>query len=78
MIFNSPYNMSSAGSPVLTCSIARELTLDAAHSARSSRGTTKSMPAGQIIKLLDSRNEREVLEGLRKVISVCLPAPAAR
>ncbi|KUJ16346.1 ARM repeat-containing protein [Mollisia scopiformis] len=58
---------------------ARELTLDAAQSARSSRSTPKALPAAQIKKLLDSRNDREVLEGLRKVISMmyrsqpCLP-----
>ncbi|PVH83565.1 ARM repeat-containing protein [Cadophora sp. DSE1049] len=49
---------------------ARELTLDAAQSARSSRSAVKTLPAAQIKKLLDSRNEREVLEGLRKVISM--------
>lgn len=50
---------------------ARELTLDAAQSARNSRSTTtKTLPASQIKKLLDSRNDREVLDGLRKVISV--------
>lgn len=58
---------------------ARELTLDAAAQARSSRTTTKTLPAAQIKKLLDSRNDRDVLEGLRKVISMmyrsqpCLP-----
>ncbi|KAH9218095.1 adaptin N terminal region-domain-containing protein [Leptodontidium sp. 2 PMI_412] len=49
---------------------ARELTLDAAQSARSSRSAVKTLPAAQIKKLLDSRNEREVLDGLRKVISM--------
>ncbi|KAH8678974.1 adaptin N terminal region-domain-containing protein [Tricladium varicosporioides] len=49
---------------------ARELTLDAAQGARSSRGATKTLPAAQIKKLLDSRNDREVLDGLRKVISM--------
>ena len=55
---------------MLTSPIARELTLDAAQSARGARTSNKSLPAAQITKLLDSRNEREVLEGLRKVISV--------
>lgn len=56
-------------------SAARELTLDAANAARSSRGNVnaKSLPPAQIKKLLDSRHEREVLEGLRKVIFVGLP-----
>ncbi|KAF7869740.1 hypothetical protein EAF04_004524 [Stromatinia cepivora] len=51
---------------------ARELTLDAAQSARSSRGAgaLKTLPPQQIKKLLDSRHDREVLEGLRKVISM--------
>ena len=31
----------------------------------------KTLPAAQIKKLLDSRSDREVLDGLRKVISVC-------
>ncbi|RDW69482.1 ARM repeat-containing protein [Coleophoma cylindrospora] len=65
--------------------VARELTLDAAQSARSSRpgasssAATKNLPTAQIKKLLDSRNDREVLDGLRKVISMmyrsqpCLP-----
>ncbi|OOQ89273.1 AP-3 adaptor complex subunit beta [Penicillium brasilianum] len=54
---------------------ARELTLEAAQSAASNRGTsidynsrTYSVP--HIKKLLDSRNEREVLDGMRKVISL--------
>lgn len=60
---------------VLTKSIARELTLEAAQSASSgrsftSRSTTRDLPFAQIKKLLDSRNDREILEGLRKVISV--------
>ncbi|EMR62204.1 putative ap-3 adaptor complex subunit beta protein [Eutypa lata UCREL1] len=50
---------------------ARELTLDAAHAARSSRSTTtRSLPTAQLKKLLDSRNDREVLDGLRRVISM--------
>ncbi|RDL30734.1 ARM repeat-containing protein [Venustampulla echinocandica] len=58
----------------LICAAARELTLDAAQSARSSRGSgsTKTIPAAKIKILLDSRNDRDVLEGLRKVISPCL------
>lgn len=53
--------------------IARELTLDAAQSARSasSRITAKTLPVAHIKKLLDSRNDREVLDGLRRVIGVC-------
>ncbi|KAF7538724.1 hypothetical protein G7054_g2684 [Neopestalotiopsis clavispora] len=49
---------------------ARELTLDAAQAARSTRVTTKSLPTAQLKKLVDSRNEREVLDGLRRVISM--------
>ncbi|KAI1488373.1 adaptin N terminal region-domain-containing protein [Biscogniauxia mediterranea] len=49
---------------------ARELTLDAAQAARSSRTTTRSLPTAQLKKLLDSRNDREVLDGLRRVISM--------
>lgn len=51
---------------------ARELTLDAAGSARTvnSRPSIRDSPFAQTKKLLDSRNDREILEGLRKVISV--------
>jgi AP-3 complex subunit beta len=49
---------------------AQELTLDAASAARSSRSAPRNLDRNQVKKLLDSRNEREVLEGLRKVISM--------
>jgi AP-3 complex subunit beta len=54
---------------------ARDLTIEAAqsvHAGRSSRSTTASrtLPFSQVQKLLDSRNDREILEGLRKVVSV--------
>ncbi|KAK4188320.1 AP-3 adaptor complex subunit beta [Podospora australis] len=49
---------------------ARELTLDAASAARSSRSSSKPLDRTQVKKLLDSRNEREVLDGLRRVISM--------
>src|ERR1700726_911311 len=55
----------------LTSHVARDLTLDAAQAARSSRTSTRSLPPAQIKKLLDSRNDRDILDGLRKVISVC-------
>lgn len=62
-------------SPQLMGSSARELTLEAAQSAGSARSfstrvTTRDLPFAQIKKLLDSRNDKEVLEGLRRVISV--------
>ncbi|KAL1872799.1 hypothetical protein VTK73DRAFT_1270 [Phialemonium thermophilum] len=49
---------------------ARELTLDAASAARNSRGPPKPLDRSQVKRLLDSRNEREVLDGLRRVISM--------
>ncbi|EAA33040.3 ARM repeat-containing protein [Neurospora crassa] len=49
---------------------ARELTLDAASAARSARSSSKPLDRVQVKKLLDSRNEREVLDGLRRVISM--------
>ncbi|KAK4134571.1 ARM repeat-containing protein, partial [Trichocladium antarcticum] len=49
---------------------ARELTLDAASAARSSRSSSKPLDRTQVKKLLDSRNEREVLDGLRRVTSM--------
>lgn len=54
---------------------ARELTIEAARDASNARrGTTRELPSGQLKKLLDSRSEREVLEGLRRVVTVW-PAP---
>ncbi|KAK3307281.1 AP-3 complex subunit beta-like protein [Chaetomium strumarium] len=49
---------------------ARELTLDAASAARSSRSSSRPLDRTQVKKLLDSRNEREVLDGLRRVTSM--------
>ena len=59
----------------LTLISARQLTLEAAQSVGSARTINnrpniRDIPIVQIKKLLDSRNEREVLDGLRKVISV--------
>ncbi|OJD26898.1 hypothetical protein ACJ73_01709 [Blastomyces percursus] len=66
-------------------STARELTIEAAQSASSSRGAFKSNSPyrhtsfSQIKKLLDSRSDRDILDGLRKVIALmyrgepCLP-----
>ncbi|KAL8900389.1 MAG: hypothetical protein Q9207_005718 [Kuettlingeria erythrocarpa] len=62
---------------------ARDLTLEAAQSAGAARSLnprpSRDLPFLQVKKLLDSRNDRETLEGLRKVISMmyrsnpCLP-----
>ncbi|KAK2882648.1 hypothetical protein FQN49_000122 [Arthroderma sp. PD_2] len=63
---------------------ARELTLEAAQSASSVRSlrpsyAPRTASTSQIKKLLDSRNDRDILDGLRKVISLmyraepCLP-----
>ncbi|KAG5922727.1 hypothetical protein E4U53_003670 [Claviceps sorghi] len=49
---------------------ARELTLDAAQATRTVRSAARPLDRNQIRKLLDSRNERDVLEGLRRVISM--------
>ncbi|KAI0413763.1 ARM repeat-containing protein [Xylaria grammica] len=49
---------------------ARELTLDAAQAARNTRVTSRSLPTAQLKKLLDSRNDREILDGLRRVIAM--------
>ena len=59
----------------LILTLARELTLEAASSAGSartvnSRPSVRDLPFSQTKNLLDSRNDREILEGLRKVISV--------
>ncbi|KAK0643302.1 adaptin N terminal region-domain-containing protein [Cercophora newfieldiana] len=47
---------------------ARELTLDAASAARGARTPTKPLDRAQVKKLLDSRSDRDVLDGLRRVI----------
>ncbi|PSK59406.1 hypothetical protein B9Z65_3730 [Elsinoe australis] len=49
---------------------ARELTLEASRDASSARRPLRPLPPAQIQKLLDSRSERDVLEGLRRVIAM--------
>ena len=52
---------------------ARDLTVEAAQLAgsKSSKSTSsRSIPFVKLKALLDSRSDREILEGLRKVISV--------
>lgn len=52
-------------------STARDLTLEAARDASNARkSSTRMLPSGQLKKLLDSRSERDVLEGLRRVVTV--------
>ena len=51
-------------------STARDLTIEAARDASYARKTTRPLPSAQLKKLLDSRSEREVLEGLRRVVTV--------
>ena len=53
---------------------ARDLTLDAAREA-GARKPARPLPAQQIKKLLDSRNERDVLDGLRRVIALQYAKP---
>ncbi|KAF2226958.1 adaptin N terminal region-domain-containing protein [Elsinoe ampelina] len=56
---------------------ARELTLEASRDASSARRPLRPLPPAQIQKLLDSRSEREVLEGLRRVIAMQYTASLA-
>ena len=57
-------------------SAASDLTLEAARDASNvRRAPTKELPSGQLKKLLDSRSERDVLEGLRRVITVSIAPP---
>lgn len=54
---------------------ARDLTLEAARDASYVRKTsTRVLPQAQLKKLLDSRSERDVLEGLRRVVTVRRPS----
>ncbi|OAL54442.1 ARM repeat-containing protein [Pyrenochaeta sp. DS3sAY3a] len=58
---------------------ARDLTLEAARDASNGRRTAaKELPSGQLKKLLDSRSEREVLEGLRRVITMSYRQPPSQ
>ncbi|RSM05500.1 hypothetical protein CEP52_006246 [Fusarium oligoseptatum] len=50
--------------------VPRELTLDAAQATRGARTSSRPLDRNQMRKLLDSRNEREVLEGLRRVMAM--------
>jgi hypothetical protein len=61
---------------------ARDLTLEAARDASALRkpppSTISTASTVQLKKLLDSRNEREVLEGLRRVVAVCSILPDSK
>ena len=60
-------------------STARDLTLEAARDASNARKTsTRPLPSAQLKKLLDSRSERDVLEGLRRVVTVRATPPCCR
>ncbi|KAK8231578.1 adaptin N terminal region-domain-containing protein [Phyllosticta capitalensis] len=49
---------------------ARDLTLEAARDASLRKTSSRPIPAQQLKRLLDSRHEREVLEGLRRIIAM--------
>lgn len=58
---------------------ARDLTIEAARDASSTRRTsTRMLPSGQLKKLLDSRSERDVLEGLRRVVTMSYRQPPSQ
>ncbi|KAL1598014.1 AP-3 complex subunit beta [Paraconiothyrium brasiliense] len=59
---------------------ARDLTLEAARDAANVRNktSTKMLPSGQLKKLLDSRSERDVLEGLRRVVTMSYRQPPSQ
>ncbi|KAJ4301741.1 AP-3 complex subunit beta [Kalmusia sp. IMI 367209] len=58
---------------------ARDLTLEAARDAANVRKTsTKMLPSGQLKKLLDSRSERDVVEGLRRVVTMSYRQPPSQ
>jgi AP-3 complex subunit beta len=56
------------------CRTARDLTVEVAQAvgmkALRSGSSSKSMPFAKLKGLLDSRSDRDILEGLRTVISV--------
>ncbi|KAF1992701.1 ARM repeat-containing protein, partial [Amniculicola lignicola CBS 123094] len=59
---------------------ARDLTLEAARDASNVRKSTSTrmLPSGQLKKLLDSRSERDVLEGLRRVVTMSYRQPPSQ
>ncbi|KAF1937209.1 ARM repeat-containing protein [Clathrospora elynae] len=58
---------------------ARDLTLEAARDASNvRRAPSKELPSGQLKKLLDSRTERDVLEGLRRVVTMSYRQPPSQ
>ncbi|KAF2873886.1 adaptin N terminal region-domain-containing protein [Massariosphaeria phaeospora] len=58
---------------------ARDLTLEAARDASNARKTsTQMLPSGQLKKLLDSRSERDVLEGLKRVVTMSYRQPPSQ
>ncbi|KAF2688190.1 ARM repeat-containing protein [Lentithecium fluviatile CBS 122367] len=60
-------------------STARDLTLEAARDASNARkSSTRMLPSGQLKKLLDSRSERDVLEGLRRVVTMSYRQPPSQ
>ncbi|KAF2459043.1 adaptin N terminal region-domain-containing protein [Lineolata rhizophorae] len=56
---------------------ARDLTLEAAHGASTARPARppRPLPLPQLKKLLESRSERDVHDGLRRVLTMTLTAP---
>jgi len=74
MLETGEFNTRLVHARVLTMIAARDLTLEAAKDV-GPRRPTKPLPAQQIKKLLDSRNERDVLDGLRRVIAVGTTKP---
>ncbi|KAF2273566.1 ARM repeat-containing protein [Westerdykella ornata] len=58
---------------------ARELTLEAARDVSNARRPpTRLLPSSQLKKLLDSRSERDVLDGLRRVVTMSYRQPPSQ
>ncbi|KAF2196398.1 ARM repeat-containing protein [Delitschia confertaspora ATCC 74209] len=76
VVFTVELPYASFGLCSLVTSTARDLTLEAARDASYARKTsTRQLPQAQLKKLLDSRSERDVQEGLRKVIMMTYREP---
>ncbi|KAI5363257.1 Putative clathrin/coatomer adaptor, adaptin-like, armadillo-like helical, AP complex subunit beta [Septoria linicola] len=63
------WELRTGAAPADQPATARDLTLEAARDA-GPRRSVKALPAAQIKKMLDSRHEREVLDGLRRVVAM--------
>ncbi|KAH6613966.1 adaptin N terminal region-domain-containing protein [Boeremia exigua] len=77
--FTLPAAMHPSNFAHWSLSTARDLTLEAARDASNARKPpARPLPSAQLKKLLDSRAERDVLEGLRRVVTMSYRQPPSQ